>query len=102
MNKADRDRLSRLHDLSCIACGRFPTEAHHIVNNGYRRLSGGHQATIPLDRWCPRGEPWPGMTVSECQEKIGPSLALSKREFVKYYGNERSLLERTDKLLGNL
>lgn len=63
MTKADQKRLDIIHRLPCLACvqsgGGQPnrTEAHHIVDRGYRRLSGGHNSTIPLCSWHHRGEP---------------------------------------------
>lgn len=101
-NKADQQRLDRIHDMPCVACVArnveqpFNTEAHHIVTNGYRRLSGGHQATIPLDSWHHRGLCLPGLTAKQMEAKYGPSLALSKRSFVKVFGTELELLEQID------
>ncbi len=106
-SKADRNRLYDIHRLPCVACVQTrrlmpggPVEAHHIVDKGYRRHSGGHRATIPLCQYHHRGVP-PHMDLrpSECLELLGPSLALSKRAFLVRFGSERSLLERTDRML---
>ena len=85
--------------MQCIVCGAWPAEAHHIVDNGYRRLSGGHQATIPLCPWHHRGEPLADVTVRATKELLGPSLARHKREFVARFGTERELLEKVNDLI---
>jgi hypothetical protein len=102
--KADQARLDIIHRLPCIACTIFGrglfcgrVEAHHIVDGGYRKHSGGHQATLPLGKWHHRGEPltteW---TVKEMTATFGPSLAKSKREFIRVFGTERELLAKVD------
>ncbi len=102
-SKADLARYHILHSMPCIAClldgnatvcGR--TEAHHLVDKGYRRLSGGNQATIPLGRWHHRGIPREGYTNQLAREIWGPSLASEKRAFIEQYGTERELLARVD------
>lgn len=107
-SSVDQDRLDRIHAMPCIACyiegyksqcGR--TEAHHIVFNGYRRLSGGHASTIPLGAFHHRGEPLPGYTKSQMTFVFGPSLALNKRAFIGKYGIELDLLKLTNKLMGD-
>jgi hypothetical protein len=104
--KADQDRLDAIHALPCVACqidgyltqcGK--TEAHHIVSNGYRRLSGGHAATIPLGAFHHRGEPLPGYTKSQMSFIFGPSLTLNKRAFIGKYGTELDLLKRVNAML---
>lgn len=50
MNKADKDRLSKIASMPCIVCqneglGETPSEIHHIVE-GKKRL--GHDKTIGL------------------------------------------------------
>ena len=106
MNAADRKRLDLIHGMRCVACeidgygtqaGR--TEAHHIVDKGYRRLSGDHQATIPLCSHHHRGEPFTDWSKARMALVYGPSLAYSKREFVKRYGSERELLAKVDQRL---
>jgi hypothetical protein len=100
--KEDQLRIDKIHDLPCVACASmkvsqpFNTEAHHIVSHGYRRLSGGDQSTIPLDAWHHRGICLPGTNARQMAEKYGPSLALSKREFVKVFGTELELLDKTN------
>lgn len=106
VTKADRRRLDIIHRLPCVACvqeglaGCGPVEAHHVVHNGYRRLSGGHQSTLPLGAWHHRAEPFDRWTKREMESCYGPSLATSKREFVKRYGTELELLERVNAIIG--
>ena len=102
MNKSDRQRLDDLHNVPCVCCVSmkmpqpFPTEAHHIVDKGYRKHSGGHQSTLPLDAWHHRGMCLDGMTSKQMEAKYGPSLALNKRLFIVVFGSERELLSRVN------
>jgi hypothetical protein len=105
MTKVDQKRLDIIHRLPCLACvqeGEIQpnrTEAHHIVDNGYRAHSGGHQATIPLCGWHHRGEPKMPQSKTEMGFIYGPSLATSKRFFVLRYGTERELLAHVNAML---
>lgn len=107
-SKADKSRLDAIHRIPCVCCASmkveqpFQTECHHIVTNGYRRLSGGHQSTIPLDAWHHRGLCLDGWSSSEMAKAYGPSLALSKRSFIITFGTELQLLEQTNRLLESI
>lgn len=106
---AQKRRMDRIAKMGCVACyvmnQRQPNgvEIHHIVDMGYRHLSGGHDSTIPLCAWHHRGIPTAlvgrGSSVRAMAEQHGPSLAVQKREFVRHYGNERQLLEIVNKQL---
>lgn len=102
MNQEDEDRLKRIRSMQCICCVAediaqpFRTEAHHLTDKGYRKHSGGHQATIPLCRYHHRGLCLDGKTTSEMLFEFGPSLALHKKRFIETYGTERELLERVN------
>lgn len=95
MNKRQR-RFDRLQRMGCVACLseniHSQPDIHHIVSNGYRRLSGGDESTIPLCPWHHRGVPPDDMTLADAESHYGPSLALSKRDFVSRYGRENDLL----------
>ena len=111
-NKAEQARLDALHAMQCIACEmeagyakvrkELPleqpsrTEAHHLTDNGYRKHSGGHSATLPLCGWHHRGELVYPLSSREMRQLHGPSLALSKRVFIALYGSERDLLAIVD------
>lgn len=100
----DEDRLTAIHDLPCIACVkegvRQPsrTEAHHLVDKGYRKHSGGHQATLPLCGWHHRADVLGCQvlcnppTISNALMFYGPSLGGHKKRFIETYGSERALL----------
>lgn len=106
--KAEQLRLDAIHAMGCIACELeagwakvrketpldqpLPTEAHHLVDKGTRKHSGGHMATLPLDGWHHRGELLYPHSQREMKQLYGPSLALHKREFKALYGSERDLL----------
>jgi hypothetical protein len=98
---ADLERFRNLYDLGCVVSRIFfnrwePADIHHLVE-GRKRL--GHQYTIPLSPWFHRGVPPADLRPSEATERLGPSLAISKRKFVERFGTERELLEQTNKLL---
>ena len=103
--KAQQLRLDRIHAMPCLACEQekiqqpLPTEAHHLVDKGTRKHSGGHDATIPLCRWHHRGECVEYMSSREMHLVYGPSLARRKREFIACYGTEREMLAETDERL---
>jgi len=99
---ADIERFAKLRALGCVVSKIYfnrwePAEIHHLVE-GRKRL--GHQFTIPLSPWFHRGvPPLPDMRPSEATKQLGPSLALSKREFVARFMSERQLLEKTNELI---
>jgi Recombination enhancement, RecA-dependent nuclease len=101
----DIERFAKLYALGCVVSRTFfnrwePAEIHHLVE-GSRRL--GHQFTIPLFPWFHRGVPPQfEMRPSECEEKLGPSLARSKRAFVEKFGTERELLSKTNELIAEI
>jgi hypothetical protein len=105
VNRERRFRL--LREMGCICCqiellGYSAPDMHHLVDKGYRRLSGGDQATIPLCPWHHRGIAPDGFSQSTAVLAYGPSLALHKRRFVAHYGTERELLARVDERLAKL
>ena len=89
-----------VHALPCMCCKiegvdqPFRTEAHHIVDNGYRKHSGGDESRLPLCSYHHRGICLDGKTSSEMLFDFGPSLELTKRTFIATYGTERELLAR--------
>jgi PHP family Zn ribbon phosphoesterase len=80
--KVEREWMTRIADLGCVACRQdgieSPASVHHIVQ-GNRRL--GHLHTIPL---CPLHHQGDGRQV--------PSVHFTKRTFVQRYGTELELL----------
>lgn len=100
--KARLDMLSKLPCLCCVARGkRQPsrTHIHHLVDNGTRKLSGGHMATIPICAWHHVGATSRGRTADEMVAEYGWSLALHKKKFVEMFGRERVLLASVNRLL---
>lgn len=103
--KAQQARLDRVHALPCLPCEKeniaqpLRTEAHHLVDKGTRKLSGGHDATIPMCGWHHRGDLIEYMSSREMHLVYGPSFARNKREFIACYGTERELLAETDERL---
>ena len=89
-----------VHALPCMCCQiegvdqPSRTEAHHIVDKGYRKHSGGDESRLPLCGWHHRGICEDGKTSSVMLFEYGPSLELNKKRFVATYGTERELLAR--------
>lgn len=105
MTKADKKRLDIIHRLPCLACVQqgvpqpSPTQAHHLVDKGYRKHSGGHQATIPLCAWHHVGEPVMDETATDMKVLFGPSMFHHGKLFTKVYGTQRELLARTNAVI---
>lgn len=105
MTKADRTRLDIIHRLPCLACVQegcqqpSKTEAHHLVDKGTRKLSGGHQATLPICGWHHRGEPAWDSSVRGMKAYYGPSMFHHGKEFTERYGTQRQLLARTNAVI---
>lgn len=100
----DVRRYEALREIGCLACliGRHtipcgPVEIHHLVDNGYRKHSGGNQATIPLGPWHHRGVPIdPKYTVTYMRHLYGPSMFYESKEFARVYGSQRELLSKVN------
>lgn len=94
--------MINVHAQPCMCCQiedirqPFRTEAHHIVDKGYRKHSGGDESRLPLCAWHHRGICLDGKTTSQMIHEYGPSLALTKKSFVATYGTERELLARLE------
>jgi hypothetical protein len=99
--KAQSERMNTLSGMRCICCEAenvsqpFPTEIDHLVDYGYRKHSGGHDATIPLCAWHHRGITQ-GRTADSMKAAYGPSFELQKRLAVLWYGTKRELLAIVD------
>ena len=88
--KAEREWMSRIAELGCVACKQdghqSPASVHHIVQ-GNRRM--GHLFTLPL---CYPHHQGDGREV--------PSVHNQKRTFVQRYGSELELLAELQVTLG--
>jgi hypothetical protein len=97
----------RLQDAGCICCAKegfkdVPVDVHHLVDNGYRKHSGGDKATLPLCPWHHRGVPPGGLSAAEAEKRAGPSMARNKKRFIQRYGTERELLAETNQRIEEL
>lgn len=95
MNKAEKDYLSKVAALGCIACHLqntpgTPTEIHHIRAGKGKGQRASNYEVIGL---CPahhRGTAHPQV----------PSIHMAKRAFIAEFGTEQELLERVRQLIG--
>lgn len=94
MTKAEKEHLSKVAALGCIACHELgfagtPCEIHHPRAGNGKGQKASHFEAIGL---CPahhRGTHHPRV----------PSIHLAKGEFIKQFGTEAELLERVKQLL---
>ena len=106
-SKEGIDRLGHIKRMPCVCCAMIElpqpsiTEAHHLVDKGTRKASGGDMATIPLCGWHHRAEPRIELGKAVMLFKYGPSLKYQggKGAFAEKWGTERELLELTNKKL---
>jgi hypothetical protein len=47
---SERRHHDRIAQLPCIACGRHGVHVHHVVSDGFKRISKNHMRVVPL---CP-------------------------------------------------
>jgi hypothetical protein len=106
MSSRDQQRYDALRKLGCIACHidgyrGVPSDIHHLVDKGYRKHSGGNQATIPLCPWHHRSVPVGDFTLFYMRSVRGPSMALESKAFKERYGSQRELLAKVNELIGS-
>ena len=93
MNKSDKDHLSRVAALGCVACRVMdiedsPASVHHIRHGQGMSQRAPHKLTIPL---CPPHHQTGG---------YGVAIHAGKDAFERTYGTELELLKMTYELLG--
>lgn len=92
MNKKERDHMSAVAEIGCIACltafaiNTPYVELHHIGNGATGKKSSNFEV-IPL---CPEHHRLGG---------YGVAIHAGKKSFQAKYGTEQELLEKTLKLL---
>ncbi len=110
--KAEKERLSKLHELPCLCCQMMGVEqpnrttAHHLLSAGRRR---GHRYTVNLCEWHHYGRPVvitrysiEGHTDEWMTEKYGPPLIMGSRAFHAAFGTDDELLAKADAMLETL
>lgn len=106
VSKADQRRYDALVKYGCIACrlmGWYAVpEIHHIVDQGYRKHSGGNRATLPLCPWHHRAVLPMGHTNLTASHAFGWSMALNPRQFKLKYGDQRFLLDKVNREIAPL
>lgn len=76
-----RAHLARVAGMRCMVCGHAPVEIHHVVSDGYQRLTRNHQRVIPLCSVCHRTGP-------DAVHVIGTA------QFNELFGNQLEYAER--------
>ena len=106
--KAQKERMDTISQMKCIDCEYegvdqpFRTEVDHLVHNGYRRLSGGHSATVPREGWHHRGLCLPGLNAEQMRMRYGPSKALHHKQHIERYGTDEEVLARVNAKLARI
>lgn len=101
-NAEQQRRQDRCREFGCVAChmeghpGVVP-EIQHLTTCG-RTISQDH--TIALCPWHHRGEPFPIPSKKLAAKLMGPSLAVSARDFHARYGSDEELLTMQNDLIG--
>lgn len=49
---AERRHHAKVAEMPCIACGRYGVNVHHVVSDGFKRLTKDHMRVIPLCPHC--------------------------------------------------
>jgi hypothetical protein len=80
--------------------GWTPCELHHLTVGGkHGQKRRGQDFVIGLNPYSHRGVPFNGMTLEQCRELFGPSLAREPRAFREAFGSDDALLAKQDELL---
>jgi hypothetical protein len=100
ISKSNSKRISTLLDfIGCIPCiltgisQQQDAEYHHVCE-GFKRL--GHETGYSQCAWHHRAVIPLGSNKQFMLGTFGPSLALSKRDFVEHYGSEAALVRTAD------
>lgn len=103
--KAQQARHDAIREAGCIVAysrglGFVPCELHHLTGGLHGQKRQGHDHVVGLNTWSHRGEPFGGMTVSQCLEMFGPSYAKQPRAFREQVGDDERLVRLQRELLG--
>ena len=92
--KAEKERFKAIGEIGCIPCWienmqyREP-DVQHVVEGGKRK---GHEYTYGCCPWHHRGVLPDGMTGHQAERDLGPSLAVSRKDYHARYGGEDHLV----------
>ena len=56
--KLERDHMAWIAGEVCCACGRYGVNVHHVVSDGYKRLTKDNLRVIPLCPHCHTDGPY--------------------------------------------
>lgn len=98
---AEQQRFEAIKTVGCQPCWlegiEFnPCDIQHVVE-GRKRL--GHSQTYGCCAWHHRSVPLNGLTSKQSEQRAGPSLARSPKDYHAKYGSERELVELCDKMI---
>lgn len=56
-NAAERRHHAQIREMPCLLCGAAPVSVHHVVSDGYKRVSKDHRYVAPLCPECHQNGP---------------------------------------------
>lgn len=97
-------RFIRMTDIGCIVCLKvgfhLPGEIHHLnVGGRAGHQRRGDEFTICLCPWHHRAIPVSGFDKFDCEDILGPSLALQPNLFRESFGSDDELLKEQNNLI---
>lgn len=53
----EKRHIDQIRSMDCVTCGAYPVSAHHVVSDGFKRLTKNDQRVIPLCPDCHQNAP---------------------------------------------
>jgi hypothetical protein len=53
---AEKRHMDRIAAMPCLVCGA-PANIHHVISDGFQRITRTHRRVTPLCRWCHQDGP---------------------------------------------
>ena len=54
---ADKRFHAHVAAMPCVGCGAWPVEVHHVISDGFKRITRNHRLALPLCPSCHRTGP---------------------------------------------
>ncbi|MGL6291689.1 MAG: Ref family recombination enhancement nuclease [Silanimonas sp.] len=99
---AQKARFVAIKESGCVVCRRYfdrlsMPEIHHLTSSG-RAIS--HDHVVGLCSWHHRGVQEEGWSVAAMEAAFGPSYQRNKRAFTARFGDNETLLQIQQEILG--
>lgn len=57
-NAEETRHHDQVRSMDCAACGSYPVSVHHVVSDGFKRLTKDHRRVLPLCPQCHQDGPY--------------------------------------------